>query len=219
VWDEQLVRIGAAVVRNRIEVLEALRPHVARRHGEVGAGAGEVELTYQAAWLGDALKPAPGEGAATLLTESAPDAPDALGSRLEAALREALARSLDRDIERAVTTAGPHRDDLDVTLSGAEARSFASQGEQRSIALALRLAERDLAAAVLGEHPVLLLDDVFSELDEDRRAQLGDLIMGTGQAIVTATSLVGLTGPTGSAGGAEGGRTYEVDAGVIREVA
>ncbi|HEY8200024.1 MAG TPA: hypothetical protein VII47_01585, partial [Actinomycetota bacterium] len=121
-------------------------------------------------------------------------------------------RSLDRDIERGVTTVGPHRDDLEVRLSGADARSFASQGEQRSIALALRLAERDLAAELLGEHPVLLLDDVFSELDEDRRTQLSGLIRTTGQAIVTATS------PLGSTGVAEGGRTYEVDAGVIREL-
>jgi DNA replication and repair protein RecF len=219
VWDEQLVKIGAAVVHNRIDVLAALRPHIARRHGEVGPGAGEVELTYQAGWLGDVPQPVAGGGPATLLAgvdADAQDAPGALGARLESALREALDGSLERDIERAVTTVGPHRDDLDVRLSGAEARTFASQGEQRSIALALRLAERDLAAELLGEHPVLLLDDVFSELDEDRRAQLGDLLGTTGQAIVTATSPTGLTGLTGGAGG---GRTYEVDGGVIREVA
>jgi DNA replication and repair protein RecF len=213
VWDEQLTKIGAAVVRNRIDVLEALRPHVARRHGEVGAG--EVDLTYRAAWLDDgAAQPRleQPEGAARMPLTAA-DGPDALTARLESALLAALTRSLERDIERAVTSAGPHRDDLEVRLGGSDARSFASQGEERSIALALRLAERDLAAEVLGENPVLLLDDVFSELDEARRAQLGDLIRATGQAIVTATSL------PGEAGQAPGARTYEVDGGVIREVA
>ncbi|MGH2690852.1 MAG: DNA replication/repair protein RecF, partial [Actinomycetota bacterium] len=204
VWDEQLTRIGAAVVRSRLEVLRALRPHIARRHGEVGAAvSGEIELTYQAAWFEEEALPAqpgllPGTG------------DDALTRALETALVAALAASLERDIERGVTTTGPHRDDLEVRLAGAEARSFASQGEQRSIALALRLAERDLAADVLGEDPVLLLDDVFSELDEVRRAQLSALIRSTGQAVVTTTHLTGRQ---------EGDRTYEVEAGVIREVA
>jgi DNA replication and repair protein RecF len=223
VWDEQVTRIGAAVVRNRIGVLEALRPHVVRRHGDVGAG--DVELTYRAAWLEEdgaqseraAGRDAPGGLPASLLPEGDPGAPDdALTRRLESALRAALTASLERDIERAVTSVGPHRDDLDVRLAGADARSFASQGEQRSIALSLRLAERDLAADVLGENPVLLLDDVFSELDEGRRAQLGDLIRGTGQAIVTATSLSGIAEGQPLFGGA---RTYEVDGGVIRGVA
>ncbi|HEY8202589.1 MAG TPA: DNA replication and repair protein RecF, partial [Actinomycetota bacterium] len=88
VWDEQLTKIGAAVVRNRIDILEALRPHVARRHGEVGPGAGEVELTYQAGWLGDAPRPVAGEGPAMLVPETGAGALDALGSRLEADLRE-----------------------------------------------------------------------------------------------------------------------------------
>jgi DNA replication and repair protein RecF len=209
VWDEQLTRIGAAVVRNRMNVLRALLPHIARRHAEVGsATSGDIELTYRATWLeGDDAQPEP---AGTLLDGTLLDDDDALTHRLEVALGTALTRALDRDIERGVTTTGPHRDDLELLLTGVDARSFASQGEQRSIALALRLAERDLAADVLGEDPVLLLDDVFSELDEVRRAQLGTLIRSTGQAIVTTTNL---------ATREEGDRTYEVDAGVIREVA
>jgi DNA replication and repair protein RecF len=204
VWDEQLTRIGAAVVRSRMDVLRALRPHIARRHGEVGAAvSGEIELTYRAAWHeGEPQPPEPGLLAGT--------GDDALTRALEAALGAALAKALERDIERGVTTTGPHRDDLELQLAGADARSFASQGEQRSIALALRLAERDLAAHVLGEDPVLLLDDVFSELDEARRAQLSALIRSTGQAVVTTTDL---------AGREQGDRTYEVEAGVIREVA
>jgi DNA replication and repair protein RecF len=208
VWDEQLARIGAAVVHNRLNVLEALRPHIHRRHGEVGVDAGEVELVYRAAWLENEAPAPAGEEAAARLPGSGGDDDRAAG--LEATLRAALAASLDRDIERGVTSAGPHRDDLEIRLAGAEVRSFASQGEQRSIALALRLGERDLAADVLGEDPILLLDDVFSELDEGRRAQLGELIRSTGQAIVTTTSL---------AGRSEGDRAYEVEAGVIREVA
>ncbi|MGH2722471.1 MAG: DNA replication/repair protein RecF [Actinomycetota bacterium] len=204
VWDEQLTQIGAAVVCSRMKVLRALRPRIARRHSEVGAAmSGEIELTYQALWLeGEVLPAESGLLAGT--------GDDALTRALEASLGAALAKALERDIERGVTTTGPHRDDLELRLAGAEARTFASQGEQRSIALALRLAERDLAADVLGEDPVLLLDDVFSELDEARRAQLSALIRSTGQAVVTTTHL---------AGREEGDRIYEVEAGVIREVA
>jgi DNA replication and repair protein RecF len=90
-----------------------------------------------------------------------------------------------------VTTAGPHRDDVEVLLDGSDARVFASQGEQRSLALSLRMAERDLVAAGRGEDPILLLDDIFSELDEARRGHLVEMVAGSGQTIATATSGAG----------------------------
>jgi len=102
------------------------------------------------------------------------------------ALSEALAGARDDDLRRGVTTIGPHRDDLDLSLGGMPARTHASQGEQRSLALALRLGVHALVADAVGEEPVLLLDDVFSELDQDRSAALLDRLPG-GQTILTTT--------------------------------
>jgi DNA replication and repair protein RecF len=90
-----------------------------------------------------------------------------------------------------VSTVGPHRDDVEVLLEGADARLFASQGEQRTLALSLRMAERDLVAAERGEDPILLLDDIFSELDEARRGHLVEMVAASGQTIATATSGAG----------------------------
>ena len=110
---------------------------------------------------------------------------------LRAVLFDALARARSRDLERGVSTVGPHRDDVEVLLDGADARLFASQGEQRSLALSLRMAERDLVAADRGEDPILLLDDIFSELDETRRGHLVEMVAASGQTIATATSGAG----------------------------
>ncbi len=96
---------------------------------------------------------------------------------------------------RRVTLVGPHRDDLVIAVSGQPARTFASQGQQRSVALALRLAEAAFLQAVLGEKPVLLLDDVFSELDQRRRDALLDILRPAEsgyQTFVTATDMAGV---------------------------
>ncbi len=99
-------------------------------------------------------------------------------------LAEAVARSRSADLERRLTLVGPHRDDWRLSIDGLDARRFASQGEQRSLALAVRLAGHVVISDVVGEPPVLLLDDVFSELDETRAANLvGHLPIA--QALVT----------------------------------
>jgi len=179
VWDESFARAGAVVVRNRLSVLERLAPVTAGRYrslaGSGGAGASpglggpapEVTLDYEASWA----------------------APVPAGEEeIRAALLEALARARPRDLERGVSTVGPHRDDLAISLDGADARLYASQGEQRSLALSLRMAERDLVAEERGEDPILLLDDMFSELDEGRREHLVAMVASSGQTIATATS-------------------------------
>ena len=99
-------------------------------------------------------------------------------------LAEAVARSRSADLERRLTLAGPHRDDWRLSIDGLDARRFASQGEQRSLALAVRLAGHGVVSDVVGEPPVLLLDDVFSELDETRAASLV-AHLPTAQALVT----------------------------------
>ena len=198
VWDESFARTGAVLVRNRLSVLERLRPEVLRRYRAVAGSEAEVALEYRAAWM---------------------EGPPGGEEEIREALAAALVKARPRDLERGVSTAGPHRDDLEVLLDGADARVFASQGEQRSLALSLRMAERDLVAESRGEDPILLLDDIFSELDEVRREHLVAMVSGSGQTIATATTGAGwpltveltLTveagrvasvGPGGAAGGA-----------------
>jgi DNA replication and repair protein RecF len=99
---------------------------------------------------------------------------------------------LDRDLERGTTGAGPHLDDLSISAGGRELRGFGSQGEQRLAVLSLLLAEAELLADERRVRPLLLLDDVLSELDDGRRRLLADRISGRGQALVTATSAAAL---------------------------
>ena len=99
---------------------------------------------------------------------------------------QALSASLEEDLRRGTTGLGPHRDDLLLTIDGTDARGFASQGQQRTAVVSLKLAESDLVEARSGERPILLLDDVLSELDAARRGALLARVGGTGQVIVTS---------------------------------
>ena len=189
VWTEQVTATGATVVVNRLQALEQLRPAIRSRYRELAA-TDPPEVTYQPSWIDG---PAPAGRS---------EVADALATR--------LAETRARDLEAATTLAGPHRDDVAIELSGQGARLFASQGEQRSLALSLRLAERDVAADVLGEEPILLLDDVFSELDQHRRDRLGELVSTSGQTIATATSAESLP--------VRGGRRLVVEQGRLSEV-
>lgn len=169
VWDEQLVKTGALVARNRLDVLSRVRERAGSHYRDlVVAQEGGPSMRYRASWVDDLE---PGLGA------------DEIAGLLEAAITE----SRSKEVDRGVSLVGPQRDDLDLELDGEEVRAFSSQGEQRSIALALRLAERDVVAEVRGEDPILLLDDVFSELDDRRRVQLAELIGRSGQTIATTT--------------------------------
>ncbi len=105
---------------------------------------------------------------------------------------EALQARLDRDVERGATGLGPHLDDVAIVSGGRDLRSFGSQGEQRLAVLALLLAEAETIAERLGEPPLLLLDDVLSELDPARRRILGERLAATGQTLVTATDAASL---------------------------
>ena len=180
VWDESFAGAGAVVVRNRLAVLDKLRPEVLRRYRSVAGLAAEISMEYRASWLPEGSELA-GKLQSGVVAED----------ELRAALFDSLARARSRDLERGVSTVGPHRDDVEVLLEGADARLFASQGEQRSLALSLRMAERDLVAADRGEDPILLLDDIFSELDESRRGHLVEMVAASGQTIATATSGAG----------------------------
>lgn len=182
VWDEALVKAGAALTAARLNAIGLLVPHASRRYGSV-AGHSGIDLGYISSWVE--------EGFATASLE-APEAID------EDALRKMLASKLDevriKELERGISLAGPHRDDASVRLPGTsssvllDARTHASQGDQRTAALALKLGEHDLLSEALGDQPVLLLDDVFSELDPARRGWLAGSVAEVGQTLITTTS-------------------------------
>ena len=182
VWDAHLARTGAELLAARLELVEALRPEVAAAYREVSAGQGEAGMAYRSSLGADG----PAEGAAP---------PGGDREVLAAALLSELARVRPQEVERGVSLVGPHRDELVLTLGGAGApdplpvRGYASHGESWSFALALRLASWALlkADAAQGDgEPVLVLDDVFAELDSGRRERLATLVSTAEQVLVTA---------------------------------
>ena len=175
VWDSHLARSGADLLGARLALVEALRPRVATAYRAVAVGGegvrGETALTYRSS-LGESLP----------LQDGVPTRDREV---LAAALLAELARVRSQEVERGVSLVGPHRDELVLELSGLPVKGYASHGESWSYALALRLASYELLRADGGE-PVLVLADVFAELDEGRRARLADLVGGAEQVLVTA---------------------------------
>jgi DNA replication and repair protein RecF len=187
-WTESLVRTGAALLAARVAVVHALAGPTAEAYGELVTGApggkadAAVALAYELS-TGRTIPAEPGAGV--------PD-PTLLAEELAAGLAE-VARS---ERERGVTLVGPHRDELVLSLGALPAKGFASHGESWSLALALRLASREVLREV-GEDPIVLLDDVFAELDDGRRAMLAARCATFEQVIVTAAveAEVPLDGP------------------------
>ncbi|MEW2382430.1 DNA replication/repair protein RecF [Micromonospora sp. NPDC047707] len=164
VWDTHLAQHGAELLAGRLELVGALTPHVTKAYDAVAAGKGAAGIAYR-----------PSVELAEPTTDRA---------TLAAALTTALAEARSAEIERGTTLVGPHRDDLALTLGLLPAKGYASHGESWSYALALRLAGYDLLRAD-GIEPVLVLDDVFAELDTGRRERLADLVGGASQLLVT----------------------------------
>lgn len=188
VWDTALARAGAAVAAARLEALRDLLPHAQKRYEEV-AGSGRLELSYVSSWL-------PDEVATAILAGGEPLGTDFLQAHIARRMEELR----HPELERGVTLVGPQRDDVAVRLAARgneqahmlDARTFASQGDQRTSALALKLAEHDLLSEALGDEPLLLLDDVFSELDPYRREWLSNAVRDVGQTIVTSAEPLAL---------------------------
>lgn len=177
VWDVQLAEAGAQLLAGRLDLVADLAPLVARAYAGV-AGSEQSEraahIGYRSS-LGVALPPEYGT----------PEGERADVHAVGDVLLAALAESRSADLERGVSLVGPHRDELDLTLGGSPAKGYASHGESWSFALALRLGSYELLRAEVGE-PVLLLDDVFAELDRHRRARLAAVAAGAEQVLVTA---------------------------------
>jgi DNA replication and repair protein RecF len=178
VWDAHLARAGAELLVAREHLVGALRPHVERAYTAVAGDGGPATIEYKRSFQ----SPAPSASSAPPASESGH------ADRVKAAdeaLRAALAEVRDSELDRGVCLAGPHRDELDLAVRGLPARGYASHGESWSLALALRLASFDLLRAGR-EDPVLILDDVFAELDAGRRDRLAALVADAEQVLVTA---------------------------------
>ncbi|HSL98425.1 MAG TPA: DNA replication and repair protein RecF [Candidatus Deferrimicrobiaceae bacterium] len=166
-WDRPFLDAGAAVVEGRQALLDRLATPLAEAHVEIApeeAGAGPLRL------------------------EPVTNAPAAPGETAREALARRLVETAEKEAWNGTTLVGPHRDDVAFRMTGRELADFASRGQQRTAILALKLAELDLLAALDGRPPLLLLDDVFSELDPARRSHLVRRIAALPQAFVTTTT-------------------------------
>jgi DNA replication and repair protein RecF len=182
VWDSHLAQTGAELLAERLTLVDALRPYVGKAYETVARGAtrDDADIEYRPSF-------------------------ELEGRTGRAELTEALLAEVERrrndELDRGVSLVGPHRDELVLSLGSGEHRlpvkGYASHGESWSFALALRLASYDLLRAD-GDDPILILDDVFAELDTERRAQLAGLVAGAEQVLVTAA--VGADVPEALAG-------------------
>lgn len=164
-WDEQLAKSGAEIMRARVRFVEKLSS-IARGVHEAISGGEALAIEYR-----------PG-------AKAEPDAD---------ALLKLLQEARSQDVRRMTTSVGPHRDDLGFLIAGTDARAYGSQGQQRTLALALKLSELEVMKAETGESPVLMLDDVMSELDPDRRRLLLERLNGV-QTLIASTDPTDLAG-------------------------
>lgn len=165
VWDDNLIRVGSEILDARMRLVEDLRPYLGKAYEAVARGAhrDDADLAYKSSFE--------------------------VEGDLESAFRAAIESRRKDELDRGISLVGPHRDELLLTLGSPELRlpvkGYASHGESWSFALALRLASYDLLRAD-GDDPILILDDVFAELDSERRGQLAELVAGAEQVLVTA---------------------------------
>ena len=189
-WDEELAGHGATLVGERAQAVEALAGHAREAHRQLSGNTEELAIAYAPrleGWTGER--------------------PD----ELVAMLRQALESGRQRDIGAGVTLTGPHRDDLIILLNGVAAASFASRGQERTAALALRLAEARYMADSKDDLPVVLLDDVLSELDEDRRRAVISSLGEWDQILITSAD-----GDRFDEGLPESAAVFRVEAGTIQ---
>ena len=181
-WDEQLAAAGAELMRHRAEYIERLNRVAAETHRGIADGREQLEIRY-------------------LPSVTA-------GDDVQAGL-EALFGAREGDLRRMTTSVGAHRDDVQILVDGRDVRAYGSQGQQRTAALAMRLSELDVMREQLGEWPMLMLDDVMSELDPGRRRQLVGRLKGV-QTFITCTDAEDLAG-------AEVGKVWRVREGELIE--
>jgi DNA replication and repair protein RecF len=187
VWNDHLAAVGSQLLYARLRLLRDLGPYLAKAYDEVSAGQSDARVSYKSSLRESA--------AASLAAGEVPEI-DALRAELLATFDEVR----DKEVERGISLVGPHRDDLVLSLGELPAKGYASHGESWSFALGLKLAAYQLLRHDLGEDPVLILDDVFAELDTGRRERLAAMVADCEQVLITAAvdadvpkSLVGQT--------------------------
>lgn len=171
-WTDELVRLGSRLIHKRGSFVDGLQSAFAATYAMLAGADVQAGVRYIASTEIEPLQPA-----------------EAIAERLQRSLDDRAAE----ERRRGVTLVGPHRDDLSFTINALEAGRYASQGEQKTLLIALKLAEYDFVTARCGETPILLLDDVFAELDRHRAARVMERLNRGGQCIITATdeSLIG----------------------------
>ncbi|MGP9503948.1 DNA replication/repair protein RecF [Specibacter sp. AOP5-B1-6] len=202
VWDQHLAVAAANLLAARLDLLNRLRPHLAEAYAQLTDGSKVLSALYRSN-LDATVHPEQGgqydgvspntlggpEGGAALGDHDDVDLSLCTVEELVEKYRAELVRSRTRELERGMSLVGPHRDELELLLGQAPARGYASHGESWSIALALRLASfhvLDEDKHVAGNQPILILDDVFAELDAQRRRKLALMVVSAEQVLVTA---------------------------------
>lgn len=179
-WDESLVSLGSEIIAARVSITQKLKPGLISNYQAIAKSNNQPKMFIKSSITGiiagEAEEP---EGVEYLETTDR--------EQIAALFRETLERTRPKELERGITLVGPHRDDLVLFLGSLPAKGYASHGESWSYALALRLASLEIlkAESRLGD-PILILDDVFAELDSDRRVKLAELVLGNEQVIITA---------------------------------
>jgi DNA replication and repair protein RecF len=179
-WDESLVKLGSEIISARVVIAEKLTPGLVSNYQAIAKSNNEPRMFIKSSILeSTTLDPDETEDAEYLETSDR--------EQIAQMFREKLERLRPKELERGITLVGPHRDDLVLILGSLPAKGYASHGESWSYALALRLASLEIlkTESKLGD-PILILDDVFAELDADRRAKLAELVQGNEQVIITA---------------------------------
>ena len=165
-WDEELVKSGSYLILQRGRLVEALNEHAREIHRHISGGAEELGMAYVPSVAADGSL-----------------------SEIESGFREALQKRRKRETLLGMTLAGPHRDSLSFSVDGTDVTRFGSRGQQQTVVLSLKLAEAKHMQAEVSDYPIILLDDVFSELDPQRRKHLLALVTLYQQVLVTATTL------------------------------
>lgn len=192
VFDSQLVEYGTYLIKKRNEVIKKLAPIAAKYHSDITSEKEKLNIAY---------KP------------SVNISEENNYSNLESFYNNLLKENRNMEIIKGVTVTGPHRDDLNIKIGNIDLRNYGSQGQQRTSALSLKMSEVEFMKMEAGEYPILLLDDVMSELDSSRRKYLLEAVMGKMQTFVTSTEIDELFGPVKKTS-----RIFEVNSGKISTI-
>lgn len=192
IYTEQYIQVAVQIIRKRFYFMELLQKWANPIHQGISRGLETLEVRY------DTLKELHSGQTA---------------EEMEAVLAEQLKYVHKRELERGLTLVGPHRDDLQFFVNGYDIQTFGSQGQQRTTALSLKLAEIELVKQEVGETPILLLDDVLSELDDYRQSHLLSTMQGQVQTFVTTTNIAGIDHET-----IQKAALFEVQSGTVKRV-